>query len=139
MYAPVRPQAHFQLRSGMSGGWDVLIHVGEGGGGGSMTSGFESSSMTLTSGHTHSVRCSQIVVPCCHCSANQISAEWCLGFTARVFHGLSGSAHPPPTAPVGHKSYPRGGGGGLVDSPTLDRPPTHAKPKKFYLSGKMRY
>ena len=36
-----------------------------------MMSGFELSSMILTSCQIHSVLCSWIVLPCCHCSANQ--------------------------------------------------------------------
>ena len=53
-------------------------------------------SMILTSCQTHSVQCLQTVWPCCHCSANQTSAECCRKFTARggyrMFPGLSGSA-----------------------------------------------
>ena len=83
-----------------------------------MTSGVEWPSTILTSCQTHSVRCSLIVLPCCHCSANQTNAECCFAFTAgggyqplraaiECFLGLSGSAYPPPT----------GGGGGLDPHP----------------------
>ena len=56
--------------------------------------------MILTSCHTHSVQCSQTILPCNHCNANQTSAECCLEFTTgggyRMFLGLPGSALPPP-------------------------------------------
>uniref|UniRef100_A0A7S4LIZ4 Uncharacterized protein n=1 Tax=Eutreptiella gymnastica TaxID=73025 RepID=A0A7S4LIZ4_9EUGL len=75
---------------------------------GAMTSGFELPRMILTSCQTHSAQCSQIVLPSCHCSANQSSTECCIEFTARggyrMFHGLSGSALPLPTAPGSHKA-----------------------------------
>ena len=48
-----------------------------------MMSGLEQTSTILTSCHTHSVQGSQIVLPCCHCSTNQTSAECCLEFTSR--------------------------------------------------------
>ena len=86
------------------------------------------SSVILTSCQTQSVRYSQIVVPCCHRSANQTSTKCCLDFTTRggyrMFHGLSGSALPPPTAPVSHRpctlgdrERPRTGGGGGCKPP----------------------
>ena len=53
-------------------------------GAGPMMSGFELTSTIFTSCQTSSVQCPQIVLPCCHCSANQTSAECCLEFTARV-------------------------------------------------------
>ena len=58
----------------------TLCARGRAGGGGVM-SGFEITSMILTPCQTQSVQCLQIVLPCCHCSANQTSAECCLEFT----------------------------------------------------------
>ena len=66
-----------------------------------MMSGFESTSVILTSCQTSSVQCSQFGLPCCHCSAHQTSAEGCLEFTAaqggcRMFLRLSGRLFPLP-------------------------------------------
>ena len=65
---------------------------------GAMMSGFERTSMILTSCQTYSVQCSGVVLPYCHCSANQTSAENVAlssphGCSYRMLLGLSGSAH----------------------------------------------
>ena len=52
----------------------------------------------------HSVLRSQIVLPCCPRSANRTSAE------CRMFLGRSGSARPPPTAPVRTLPHSKVGG-----------------------------
>ena len=47
-------------------------------------SGFEITRMSRTSRQPPSVHRSQIVLPCWRCSANQTSAECCLGFTMAI-------------------------------------------------------
>ena len=59
---------------------------------GAMMSGFEITSMILTSCLTYSVHRLQIVLPCCHCSANETSAECCLEFVT-TWHHLGGGGH----------------------------------------------
>ena len=69
-----------------------------------MASGFLLTRMIVTSGQTRSVLRSRIVLPCCHCSANDTSSERCLELTllmAGVLLGCVGAvAMPRPCAHI---------------------------------------